>query len=141
MKDTARTKAQQLAHEFMQRGDVTGWFEPLYAGADGDAQAIPWADMAANPNLVDWMERHIPHGEGRKALVIGCGLGDDAEELASRGFEVVACDIAPTAINWCHRRFPTSQVQYVVADACDLPASWQGTFDFVLEAYTPGSAA
>jgi hypothetical protein len=85
MKDSARTNARQLAHEFMQRGDATGWFEPLYARADGDAQAISCEDMVANPNLVDRMERPILHGEGRKALVIGCRLGDDAEELASRG--------------------------------------------------------
>jgi hypothetical protein len=27
-------------------------------------------------------------------------------------------------------------VDYQVADACDLPKSWLGTFDFVFEAYT-----
>ncbi len=80
MKDTARRKAQQLAYEFMQCGDAIGWFEHLYAGADGDAQVIQWADVAANPNLIDWMKRHIPHGEGRKARISGFGLGEDAEE-------------------------------------------------------------
>jgi SAM-dependent methyltransferase len=136
MKDQARAKARQLAQEFIQRGDATGWFEHLYTQAQGNEQAIHWADMEVNPNLVGWLDRRNIHGKGRRALVVGCGLGDDAEELARRGFEVVAFDIAPTAIAWCRQRFPLSPVEYVVADVFDPPRGWQGSFDFVLEAYT-----
>jgi SAM-dependent methyltransferase len=136
MKEQARAKARQLAHEFVQRGDATGWFERLYTQAQGNEQAIYWAQMVSNPNLVQWLDRQNVQGKGQRALVIGCGLGDDAEELAHRGFEVVAFDIAPTAIDWCQKRFPHSQVEYVVADVLDSPPAWQGSFDFVLEAYT-----
>lgn len=136
MQDRARSVARQLAHEFLQRGDTLGWFEVLYAGAHGDAQAIQWADMTSNPNLVSWLEDHTPDEEKRRTLVIGCGLGDDAEELARRGFEVTAFDISSTAIAWCQRRFPDSAVQYVVADLFDSPPSWKSGFDFVLESYT-----
>jgi SAM-dependent methyltransferase len=136
MKDQARAKAQQLAHEFVQRGDATGWFERLYTEAQGNEQAIHWADMVSNPNLVQWLDRRNVQGKGKLAVVVGCGLGDDAEELAHRGFEVVAFDIAPTAIDWCQKRFPHSEVAYVVADVLDAPSAWQGSFDFVLEAYT-----
>ncbi len=108
MKEQARAKARQLAHEFVQRGDATGWFERLYTQAQGNEQAIYWAQMVSNPNLVQWLDRRNVQGKGQRALVIGCGLGDDAEELAHRGFEVVAFDIAPTAIDWCHKRFPHS---------------------------------
>src|SRR5262249_52868152 len=75
-------------------------------------------------------------GHGKRALVIGCGLGDDAEELARRQFRVVAFDISPTAIAWCRRRFPNSNVEYVAADLLEPPESWAGAFDFVLEVYT-----
>ena len=136
MKEQARAKAQQLAHEFMQRGDATGWFEQLYTHAQGNEQAIHWADMEVNPNLVGWLDRRNIQGKGKLALVVGCGLGDDAEELAHRGFEVIAFDIAPTAIAWCRKRFPHSPVEYMVADVLDPPSAWQGSFDFVLEAYT-----
>ncbi len=136
MKEQARAKARQLAHEFIQRGDVTGWFEQLYTQAQGNEQAIHWADMEVNPNLVEWLDRRNIQGKGKLALVVGCGLDDDAEELARRGFEVVAFDIAPTAIAWCQKRFPRSPVAYVVADVFDPPSAWQGSFDFVLEAYT-----
>lgn len=136
MKDQARTRARQLAGEFVQNGDATGWFEIFYAEAQGNEQAIHWADMVSNPNLVQWLERQNIEGKGERALVVGCGLGDDAEELARRGFEVVAFDIAPTAVAWCQKRFPHSAVQYVVADVVDTPAAWQESFDFIFEAYT-----
>jgi SAM-dependent methyltransferase len=136
MKEQARARARQLAQEFAQRGDATGWFEQLYTQAQGNEQAIHWADMEVNPNLLGWLDRRNMQGKGKLALVVGCGLGDDAEELARRGFEVVAFDIAPTAIAWCRQRFPQSPVEYVVADVFDPPRGWQGSFDFVLEAYT-----
>ncbi|AHJ28677.1 hypothetical protein NSP_23460 [Nodularia spumigena CCY9414] len=66
-------------------------------------------------------------------LVIGCGLGDDAEALADRGFQVTAFDISPTAIDWCQQRFPDSSVNYVVADLLNLPAQWHQAFDLVVE--------
>src|SRR2546423_3039916 len=136
MKEQARAQARQLAQEFVQRGDAIGWFERLYTQAQGNEQAIYWAKMVSNPNLVQWLDRRNVGGKGQRALVVGCGLGDDAEELARRGFEVVACDIAPTAIDWCQKWFPHSPVEYVVADVLDAPSTWQGSFDFVLEAYT-----
>ncbi|HWE64187.1 MAG TPA: class I SAM-dependent methyltransferase [Chloroflexota bacterium] len=136
MEETARARGQRLARESLAQGDPTGWFETLYASAHGDAHAIQWADMAANPNLVAWLEGARLRGDGKRALVIGCGLGDDAEELARAGFAVVAFDISPTAIAWCHERFPDSPVRYVVADLFASPCDWQGMFDLVLEAYT-----
>jgi SAM-dependent methyltransferase len=136
MTSQARVKARKLADESLQRGDATGWFEVLYSEAQGDEQAIQWADMISNPNLVEWLDQQHLQGKGRRALVVGCGLGDDAEELARRGFQVVAYDIAPTAISWCQKRFPASSVEYVVADVLDAPSDWKQSFDFVFEAYT-----
>lgn len=135
---TQRDSARDLAQKHLAAGDPVGWFEALYASAaaSSDAAAIPWADLAPNPNLLDWFDAHPVPGAGRRALVVGCGLGDDAEELARRGFEVTAFDVAPTAIAWCKRRFPQSRVRYVVADMLDPPAAWAGAFEFILESYT-----
>jgi ubiquinone/menaquinone biosynthesis C-methylase UbiE len=83
---------------------------------------------------VEWIEQHgTPRG---RALVVGSGLGDDAEALAAHGLEVTAFDIAPTAIAWTRRRFPESSVDYRVANLFELPAVWKGAFDFVFEAFT-----
>jgi SAM-dependent methyltransferase len=131
-----RDRARAIAREFTQRGDPTGWFERLYAAADGDPRNIPWADMAPNPGLVEWLDRKELAGTGRRALVIGCGLGDDAEELSRRRFRVVAFDISPAAINWARERFPHSSVEYCPADLLEPPTPWEAAFDLVFEAYT-----
>jgi len=131
-----RSRARQLANEFLDRGDTKGWFEALYKEAQGDSEKIPWADMEPNLTLTEWLEAHPISGNGKKALVASSGVGDDAEELSRLGFAVTACDISPTAIQWCQTRFPNSKVNYVVADLCRLPAEWSNQFDFALEVST-----
>ena len=129
-----RTFARAVAKRHLDAGDPLGWFESLYAEAGGDTSLIPWAELKPNPNLLAWLDARRP-AAGR-ALVVGCELGDDAEELARRGFVVTAFDVAPTAIQWCKRRFPQSPVEYVVADVLATPAHWAGAFDLVVESYT-----
>ena len=70
---------------------------------------------------------------GTRALVVACGLGDDAEELACRGCVVDAFDVSPTAIARARERFPDSRVAYLVADLFALPSGWRGRFDLVVE--------
>jgi SAM-dependent methyltransferase len=130
-----RALARELARKHLSEGDPLGWFEALYSSASYDAAAIPWADLKPNPNLEGWLDAR-PMPTGRGALKVGCGLGDDAEELARRGFDVTAFDIAPTAIQWCRRRFPRSSARYLVADLLDPPLAWNGNFNLVLESYT-----
>jgi SAM-dependent methyltransferase len=131
-----RTRVGEIAKPYLDRGDATGWFEELYATAAGDDSKIPWADKKPNQNLTDWLTRENISGAGRRALVVGCGLGDDAEELARRGFAVTAFDISASAIDWCQKRFPNSAVKYVVADLFAAPQDWSRNFDFVFESYT-----
>jgi SAM-dependent methyltransferase len=131
-----RATARELAQRHIADGDPLGWFEALYATAEGDSSIIPWADLSPNPNLVSWLEDRSLTGSERTALKIGCGLGDDAEELSRRGFDTTAFDISPTAISWCLRRFPGSSVRYAVADLLQPPEGWANAFDFVLESYT-----
>ena len=131
-----RDRVGRLADEYVRRNDPTGWFEPLYAEAAGNPSLIPWADLVPNPTFTEWADRSGLVGGGKSALVVGCGLGDDAEELRRRGFRVTAFDISRTAIAWCRRRFPDSAVQYVESDLFNPPPEWRLAFDFVLESYT-----
>ncbi|NUT20397.1 MAG: class I SAM-dependent methyltransferase [Hamadaea sp.] len=132
---TDRTTARRLAAESVAAGEPTAWFETLYAAAEQGEAVVPWADLEPNPFLVRWAAAGRATGHGR-AIVIGCGLGDDAEYLAGLGYAVVAFDVAPTAVAAARRRFPSSEVDYRVADLLDLPPDWIGAFDFVLEVYT-----
>ena len=130
---TIQQKVKSLATNSIDRQDPTGWFEPLYAKAQGDTARVPWAKNQAHPYLQQWLETYPPQAEGKTALVIGCGLGDDAELLSSLGYRVTAFDISPTAIAWCQQRFPESSVDYQVGDLFNLDPNWQHKFDFVFE--------
>ncbi len=68
--------------------------------------------------------------------MVGCGLGDDAEELARRGFDVTAFDVSAAAIDWAKKRFPQTKVKFHVADLFNLPAAWRRGFDLVSEIFT-----
>ena len=118
--------------------DTYSWFEPLYAKADGDENQVPWALPEAVPYLTQWIARTSADrlekaGSRQSAVVVGCGLGNDAEALAEAGFEVTAFDVADSAIAWAKQRFPSSNVNYVTADLFDLPSEWKHHFDVVFE--------
>ncbi len=113
---------------------ATGMFDRMYDAAGRDAAGVPWAGLAPDPHVVAWLDT-IGRAPGR-AVVVGSGLGDDAEELAGRGWMVTAFDVAPTALAWARERFPRSSVDYRLADVLDLPAHWAAAFDLVVEVRT-----
>jgi SAM-dependent methyltransferase len=133
---TDRARLRELQAEFERRGDAAGWFEALYREGVTNPDLIPWARMAPRPELVAWFSRTQPNLSGRACLVVGCGLGDDAEFLAQAGGRVTSFDIAPTAVEWCRRRFPQSSVTYATADLLAPPPDWRGAFEFVYECNT-----
>jgi len=135
MNETQRSIAREIAHKHLDMGDPLGWFEDLYSQAGEEPSIIPWADLEPNPNLINWLNQHGTANTGL-AIKIGSGLGDDAEEIARRGFETTAFDISESAIAWSQRRFPKSSVSYIVADLFSAPIEWKAKFDFVLESYT-----
>ena len=132
----ARERTKEIATEFLERGDALGWFDALYKEADGDNERIPWADLEPNKFFNEWVEALDLKGDGRTALVVGCGLGDDAKLLDKLGFNVTAFDISPTAIEWARRLYADSGIKFVTADLFDPPKDWYQAFDFVLEVYT-----
>jgi SAM-dependent methyltransferase len=111
-------------------------FEAVYAGAEAGGAKPPWDYGAPRPQLMEWAEAQNLAGGGRGALVVGCGYGADAEFLAVRGYRTTGFDFAPTAIAGARRKYPASEVNYLVADVLDLPREWQGMFDLVVESLT-----
>lgn len=129
-----RTRARALAQDAVAAGKPTAWFETLYREAEDGSAVVPWADLVPNPHLVEWLDAHPP--DPGRALDVGTGLGDNAEELARRGLDVTAFDVAATAVAQARRRFPASRVDYVAADLLAPPPAWLGAFALVAETYT-----
>ena len=94
------------------------------------------ANMSTHPAFSQWLSQNQLVGSKKFALVIGCGMGDDAIELEKLGFQVTAFDVSETAIKFCKERFPHTTVNFVQADLLKNQAQWFKKFDFVLEIYT-----
>lgn len=129
-------RADELSSAALAEGRPTDWFDELYAEGVAGRVGMPWDRADAQPELAAWWERDghaLPAG---RAVVVGCGLGADAEFLARAGWATTAFDVAPTAVEEARRRHPDSPVDYRVADLLDLPADLVGGFDLVVEIFT-----
>lgn len=120
----------------IQEDQPSNWFEPLYSNAGKDGVGVPWANMTTHPAFADWLGRNPLNGVGKSALVVGCGMGDDALELEALGFSVTAFDVSATAIKYCKERFALSKVNFEQADLLEHHPQWHSKFDFVLEIFT-----
>jgi hypothetical protein len=129
-------EAHRLATRALAAGDPTGWFDQIYAaGASGEV-AMPWSRLDPHSLLTEWAGERGIRGAGRRAVVVGCGLGADAEYVSGLGFDTTGFDISATAIELAGRRFPHSRVDYHVADVLAPPAQWQHAFGLVVEIIT-----
>lgn len=137
--DAVRATARALARDALASEDPLSWFETLYAAAAEGEAVVPWADLTVNPHLASWSG--LADLTPGRALVVGCGYGDDAAWLAERGWQVTAFDLSATAVLRARERFG-DDVRWLAADLLDLPG-WE-PFDLVVEIYTiqvlpPGS--
>lgn len=115
-------------------GEPTRWYEEVWAAGARGIVGMPW-DRDEPHGLLSDLTRGVD-GTGRRAVVVGAGLGADAEHLAGIGFATTAFDIAPSAVEAARGRHPGSAVDYRVADLTDLPDDLVGAFDLVVEIYT-----
>jgi SAM-dependent methyltransferase len=133
--DEKRARARALAAKAVAEGRPTAWFDELYREAEAGVAIVPWDDRAPNPQLTRWLDEHPARVRGgARALDVGCGLGDNAAELARRGMQVTAFDVSPAAVRAAQARFET--IRFEVADALALPEEWRAAFALVVEVYT-----
>ena len=126
--------ADELGVAAVADGDPTRWYDELWsAGARGEV-ALPWDHDDPDPVLASWPGAVA--GAGRRAVVVGCGLGADAEFLGRQGWDTTAFDISPAAVEAVRRRHPASPVTYREGNLLDLPDELVGAFDLVVEIFT-----
>ncbi len=124
----------QLEHH-LARGAPSGWFDAAYRLCRDEGVGLPWLHAAPHPYLLDWLAQPLTTPPGPRAVVVGCGLGDDAQAVAEAGYEVTAFDVAPTAVTWAAERAP-AVARWRTADLLALPEDLQGAFDLVVEVHT-----
>jgi hypothetical protein len=114
------------------------WCEQVYQEAMGESGRIPWNLDGPCPILTEWLNVRAPRliRPGSRAVVVGCGLGDDVVELVDRGYDALGFDVSESAIKWANRRHPHCAGRFLMADLLNLPPRMLGRFDFVAEVGT-----
>lgn len=113
-------------------------FDGVYREAGGDISKVPWAHQRPCPSMMSWLNAEAPSLVrcGARAAVVGCGLGMDAAALVERGYDVVAFDCCPTAIEWAKRLHPEHAEIFIQGDLFNLPPRLRHRFDLVIEVHT-----
>ena len=127
-----RARILEMAREAESKSDPLIWFEELYKSSEGNEEMLPWSNGEPNPLLVEWLEDKPPQG---RALVVGCGLGEDAAYLSELGWKVTAFDISPTAIRWACKNYGNLDIEWRVEDLLKLPTEWKRKWDLVVEVH------
>ncbi len=90
----------------------------------------PWDKGQASPPLRAFLKTHRLEGN---VLVPGCGAGYDVRLLAKQGASVLGLDIAPLALEKARSVPMADNESYTLADFLNLPVSYYGRFDAVVE--------
>ena len=108
--------------------------DPIPDPVDWDARYragdTPWDEGGAAPALTEFLGRNPIHGE---VLVPGSGPGHDVRALAAQANSVTGLDLSSTAIALAQSFPPEGNERYEQANLFDLPTSWSGSFDWVVE--------
>ncbi len=96
-------------------------------------EEIPWNIEEPPEVLVELVET----GKVRpcKSIDLGCGIGNYAIYLATKGFDVTGVDISPTAIRIAEENAMKREVKcdFIVADVLGGLMEVKGTFDFAYD--------
>ena len=68
-----------------------------------------------------------------RALDVGCGSGEDAVNLAKRGWQVTGVDIVPSAVARAEHRATEAgvEVRWVVGDVSEFERTRSGAWGFI----------
>jgi 3-polyprenyl-4-hydroxybenzoate decarboxylase/predicted nicotinamide N-methyase len=118
-----------LAETASTRAPTAAEWERAWATTPADSH--PWHSETLDADLAAAIDRAAAASAGRRLIDLGAGSGAAAREAARRGFEVVAIDVAPSAIAEASRRSNELRVTWIVDDVTSGRV-W-GQFDVLLD--------
>lgn len=81
------------------------------------AEKLSWASDASSPIVKDIIERYSI-GKECSMLELGCGEGRDALPLLNEGYDLLATDISPEAVDYCIAKDERFRDNFRVLNAC-----------------------
>ena len=92
------------------------------------ALGVSWASDQSSPIVLEILRKYSIQ-PGQDLLEIGCGEGRDARAVLEAGYKLLATDISPEAISYCHKAMPGFQDCFRVLDC--LSDRLDSSFDFI----------
>ena len=93
-------------------------------------EQIPWNTEEPPGALIELLD--MGGVKPCKTIEFGCGLGNSALYLSSKGFTITAVDVSPTAIGFAREKARKKELHcnFIVADVLGDLKEVEGTFDF-----------
>ena len=110
----------------MQERNYYEAYDDRYRQVHG--KALQWFSNA-NSKIVDEVIEKYKITTAMKLLEIGCGEGRDAIHLLKNGYDLLATDISPVAVDFCRSKCPEKPEAFRVLDCLSDRA--QEEFDFI----------
>jgi len=105
---------------------------PAFWEKNYQANRLPW-DLGGPAPVFQRLADSGQFASGRM-MVLGAGQGHDARLFARHRFQVTAVDFAQEAVEKMRELDdPAYPVEMVQADFFELPATWNGRYDYVLD--------
>ncbi len=101
-------------------------YEERYKAAH--EKGVSWEHMRSTPIVLDVLERYNLR-QNQLLLEIGCGEGRDSRIVLGNGYNLIATDISPEAIDYCKKTIPEFESSFQVLDC--LSGNLEEKFDFI----------
>ena len=69
------------------------------------ARGLEWFGGRLTPIVAHVLEQYDTD-QSTPVLEIGCGEGNDAAHLLEKGYDVLATDVSPAAVDFCRKKYP-----------------------------------